>query len=136
MIEVKSPVPAEEKVRIDKWLWAARFFKTRSLAAKSVSGGHVHVNGIRSKPARPVQVGDELCIRRDRLEFVVLVQQLSSRRGPAEQARTLYRETDESVCRRALSRDERRLLNAAAPAPERRPDKRERRKIRQFIRRD
>ncbi len=129
-------MPAAEKVRIDKWLWAARFFKTRSLAARAVSGGHVHVNGGRSKPARLVQVGDELWVRRDRLEFIVLVQQLSSRRGPAAQAQTLYRETDESIRRRTLARDERRLLNAAAPAPERRPDKRDRRKIRQFIRKD
>ncbi len=136
MIEVKRRLPAEEKVRIDKWLWAARFFKTRSLAAKAVSGGHVHVNGSRSKPARPVQVGDELCVRRGSLEFVVFVQQLSSRRGPAELARTLYLETDESIRRRERSRDERRLLNAAAPAPAGRPDKRDRRKIRQFIRKD
>ncbi len=136
MIEVKRPLPAVENVRIDKWLWAARFFKTRSLAAKAVSGGHVHVNGSRCKPARLVQVGDELWVRRGRLEFVLFVQLLSSRRGPAAQARTLYLETDESVSRRALARDEWRLLNAAAPAPERRPDKRQRRKIRQFIRKD
>ena len=127
---------AEEKVRIDKWLWAARFFKTRSLAAKAVSGGHVHLNGKRIKPARTVQVGDELQIRRGLSEFVVFVESLSSRRGPAVQARTLYRETEESEQRRQMAAEERRLKPDQAVSPNRRPDKRDRRKIRKFIRKD
>ena len=126
----------EEKVRIDKWLWAARFFKTRSLASKAVSGGHVHVNGQRIKPARSVQVGDELHIRRGLTEFVVFVEDISSRRGPAVKARTLYRETEESVLRRERAADERRLKPSQAVSPNRRPDKRDRRKIRKFIRKD
>lgn len=126
----------EEKVRIDKWLWAARFFKTRSLASKAVSGGHVHVNGQRIKPARSVQIGDELHIRRGLTEFVVFVEDISSRRGPAVKARTLYRETEESVLRRERAADERRLKPFEAVSPNRRPDKRDRRKIRKFIRKD
>ena len=126
----------EEKVRIDKWLWAARFFKTRSLAAKAVSGGHVHLNGNRIKPARSVQVGDELHIRRGLTEFVVIIHELSSRRGPAVVARTLYQETDESVKQRESSVEDRRLQSSSTPGPNRRPDKRDRRKIRKFTRKD
>ena len=81
-----SSAAVEEKVRIDKWLWAARFFKTRSTASTAVSGGHVHVNGSRVKPARIVQVGDILQIRRGLVEFEVLVLELSGRRGPAVKA--------------------------------------------------
>jgi len=126
----------EEKVRIDKWLWAARFFKTRSLASKAVSGGHVHLNGQRIKPARLVQVGDELLIRRGLTEFVVFVEGLRSRRGPAVIARTMYRETEESEVRRQKAADERRLKPDQAVSPNRKPDKRDRRKIRKFIRKD
>ncbi|NOQ45823.1 MAG: RNA-binding protein [Desulfobulbaceae bacterium] len=126
----------EEKVRIDKWLWAARFFKTRSLASKAVSGGHVHLNGGRIKPARMVEIGDQLVIRRGEQQFTVIVQGLSSRRGPAVQARTLYEETEESIGDREKSREERGLIRAQAARPDRRPDKRDRRKIRKFLRKD
>ncbi|MCL7488568.1 MAG: S4 domain-containing protein [Desulfobulbaceae bacterium] len=130
-------IPAtDEKVRIDKWLWAARFFKTRSMAAKAVSGGHVHVNGSRVKPARLVQAGDTLHIRRGLLEFEVIVLELSSRRGPAVKARALYEETGESIQRRERDALDRRLVKAADSSPPRRPDKRERRKIRKFLRKD
>ena len=131
-----SPAATEEKVRIDKWLWAARFFKTRSTASQAVSGGHVHVNGSRVKPARIVQVGDTLQIRRGLVEFEVLVLELSGRRGPAIKAQTLYEETGKSVARREQEALERRLQRPADTAPVRRPDKRERRKIRKFIRKD
>jgi len=124
----------EEKVRIDKWLWAARFFKTRSLAARAVSGGHVHLNGNRVKPARPVQIGDELVIRRGEVEFTVQILALSDRRGPARIARTLYAESEESIAAREAAREERRLIRAAAPRPQGRPDKRDRRRIRKFLR--
>ncbi|MDW7773135.1 MAG: S4 domain-containing protein [Desulfobulbaceae bacterium] len=126
----------EEKIRIDKWLWAARFFKTRSLASRAVSGGHVHANGQRIKPSRIVQVGDTLEIRRGLTELVIVVEGLSGRRGPATAARTLYRETEESVKKREMQAGQRRLANMAAAGPVRRPDKRERRKIRKFIRKD
>jgi ribosome-associated heat shock protein Hsp15 len=131
-----SSAAVEEKVRIDKWLWAARFFKTRSTASTAVSGGHVHVNGNRVKPARIVQVGDILQIRRGLVEFEVLVLELSGRRGPAVKAQTLYEETAESVERREQEAIERRLQRPADTTPVRRPDKRERRKIRKFIRKD
>ena len=126
----------EEKVRIDKWLWAARFFKTRSLASRAVAGGHVQLNGGRIKPARPVQEGDRLQVRRGEEEFTVDILGLSSRRGPATVARTLYRETEESVIRREAAREQRRLLNIPAARPQGRPDKRDRRKIRKFLRKD
>lgn len=125
-----------DKVRVDKWLWAARFFKTRSLASKAVSGGHVHVDGQRIKPSRLLQVDDELQIRRGLMEFVVVVQNLSERRGPAPVARMLYQETEESVLQRESTAEQRRLANISRPRPSRRPDKRERRKIRKFIRKD
>lgn len=125
-----------EHVRIDKWLWAARFFKTRSMAAKAVGGGHVHVNGQRIKPSRIVQIGDELQIRREQTEFVIIVQDISDKRGPAPVARTLYEETEDSIRRREMTDRQRRLENIAAAGPTRRPDKRDRRKIRKFTRKD
>ena len=125
-----------EKVRIDKWLWAARFFKTRSLASKAVNGGHVHLNGARVKPSRTVMVGDRLLIRRGVETFVVDILALSSRRGPANVARTLYEETAESLEQRETAREQRRLIRAPASRPEGRPDKRDRRKIREFLRKD
>jgi len=126
----------EEKVRIDKWLWAARFFKTRSLATRAVAGGHVQCNGGRIKPSRPVQEGERLQMRRGEEEFTVDILGLSSRRGPASVARTLYRETEESVIRREAAREERRMLKVPALRPQGRPDKRDRRKIRKFLRKD
>ncbi len=133
--EVKA-LMGGEKVRIDKWLWAARFFRTRSLAAKAVSGGHVHLNEGRVKPARLLQVGDRLEIRRGEQQFTVIVLELSSRRGPAVRARTLYEETEESIAARERAREQRRMTGGPALRPDRRPDKRDRRRIRQFIRKD
>ncbi len=127
---------AAEKVRIDKWLWAARFYKTRSLAAKAVSGGHVHLNSKRVKPARPVQPGDVVEIKRGEVKFTVVILELSAKRGPATVARELYEETEESISAREDARDERRLVRSPAARPQGRPDKRARRKIREFIRKD
>jgi len=127
---------AEEKIRIDKWLWAARFFKTRSLATKAVLGGHVHVNGSRVKAARPVKEGDCLLIRRGEQEFTVNVLGISSKRGPAKIAVTLYEETGESITARESARLERRHIFGSAARPKGRPDKRDRRKIRKFLRKD
>lgn len=127
---------AEDTIRIDKWLWAARFFKTRSLAAKAVSGGHVHLNGSRIKAARQVRPGDSLVIRRGALEWTVIIQALSGRRGPATLARTLYEETEDSMVAREQASLERKLVRSPSIRPDRRPDKRERRKIRQFLRKD
>ncbi|XOF33057.1 MAG: RNA-binding S4 domain-containing protein [Candidatus Electrothrix sp. YB6] len=124
----------ENPVRIDKWLWAARFFKTRSLAAKAVSGGHVHLNGKRVKPSRSVHPGEQLRIQRGHEEYIVNILALSSRRGPAKIAATLYEETEDSLARRTAAREERRLIRASAARPEGKPDKRDRRKIREFLR--
>lgn len=124
-----------DAVRIDKWLWAARFFKTRTLASQAVNGGHVDVNGGRVKPARAVRVDDLLAIRRDQVEWTVRVLGLSDKRGPATVARTLYEETEESVTRREFQQEERRALGQQG-IPERRPDKHERRKIRRFLKKE
>jgi len=100
-------------VRIDKWLWAARFFKTRGLATEAVLGGHVHVNGARVKPAKDVRIGDTLQIRIGTTQWTVDVRELSERRGPAAVAQTLYEETPESQEERERQRLQRRL----APPP-------------------
>ena len=126
----------EEKIRLDKWLWAARFFKTRSLASKAVSGGHVHLGGSRVKPSRTVQVGDRLQVKRGEEEFTIDIMALSSRRGPATVARTLYEETGESLVLRETAHEQRRLIRTPTSRPEGKPDKRDRRKIRKFIRKD
>jgi len=127
----------EEKIRIDKWLWAARFFKTRSMAAQAVSGGKVHLNNARVKPARIIQVGDELRIRRGEVEFVVLVRGVTDRRGPAREAQLLYEETEESLRQREEMREQKRLEAAGRMyGPVKRPDKRARRQIRSFTRKD
>ena len=127
----------EEKVRIDKWLWAARFFKTRSMAAQAVSGGKVHVNGARVKPARAVLVGDEFRIRRGEVEFIVIVQGISGKRRPAKEAQLLYEETDASILQREEMRHKKRMDAAGKMyGPMKRPDKKARRQIRSFIRKD
>lgn len=122
-------------VRIDKWLWAARFYKNRALATQAVTGGLVHVNGERVKPARGVRVGDRLEITREEERFVVEVLALAERRGPASVARELYRESEESLLAREAGREARRL-RAEAPGLQiaRRPNKRDRRLIHRFIR--
>lgn len=125
-----------DTVRIDKWLWAARFFKTRSLASKAVSGGHIALNGHKIKPARTVQVGDLLVIRQGFFEVTLSVLALSEQRGPAVAARMLYQETEESVSKREQVQAERKAMNLHASCPEHRPDKHERRKIRQFLKKE
>jgi ribosome-associated heat shock protein Hsp15 len=119
-------------VRIDKWLWAARFFKTRALAQKACDLGRIHSNGIQAKPAREVRVGDMLLIRNEGGEFNVEVLQLSEMRGPAAVAQTLYRETEASKEARLKLAAERKAMQEFAPLPERRPSKRDRRRIIQF----
>lgn len=118
------------RVRLDKWLWAARFFKTRSLAAEAVSGGKVTMHGDRVKPARPLQLGDELSIRLGPYEHVVRVRELSGRRGPAAVAATLYEETPESLAARQKLAEQLRMAPAALVYEEKgRPTKRDRREI-------
>lgn len=122
-----------EPVRLDKWLWAARFYKTRALATEAINGGHVHLNGNRPKPSRAVQHGDELEIRRGPETYQIVVEGLSTRRGPATEAQQLYSESEESYLRRQAEREQRRLEAAAQPQQTRRPDKQGRRKIIRFI---
>jgi ribosome-associated heat shock protein Hsp15 len=118
-----------ERVRIDKWLWAARFFKTRGAATEAVLGGHVQVNGARVKPARDVVVGDRLEIRRGQQRFTVTVTGLAERRGPASAAAELYEEDPESIAARERQRDERRLANPLGSDLTARPTKRDRRRL-------
>lgn len=125
-----------ERVRIDKWLWAARFFKTRALASEAVDGGKVHVNGDRVKASRPVKLGDRLEIRRGQEQLEVVVQALSEQRGPAVDAQELYEETETSAAKRQADSEQRRALAAAMPRFEGRPDKRSRRALSKFTRRD
>ena len=89
-------------IRLDKWLWAARFFKTRSLAAEAITGGKISINGDRAKPSRLVQCGDQLAIRRSPYEWVVIVKNVSRLRGPASQAQQLYEETEASARKRSI----------------------------------
>lgn len=124
--------PSRHSVRIDKWLWAARFFKTRALAAKACELGRIRSNEIEAKPARDVKVGDMLRIRNEGGEFQVEVLGISDIRGPAAIAQTMYRETEESMERRAREAAERKAMQEFAPLPERRPSKRDRRRIIQF----
>jgi len=125
-----------DMVRIDKWLWAARFFKTRSLASQAVSGGHVTLNGNRVKPSRTVQPGDMLLVRRDFFEYTVKILELSERRGPASVAQTLYEETAASISKREALEEQRRILRLQGNPPDRRPEKHERRKIRRFLKKE
>ena len=119
-------------VRIDKWLWAARFFKTRALAAKACDLGRIRSNEIEAKPARDVRVGDMLRIRNEGGEFHVQVMQVSDIRGPATVAQTLYQETEQSKQQRQREAAERKAMEQYAPLPDRRPSKRDRRRIIQF----
>lgn len=119
-------------VRIDKWLWAARFFKTRAQASKACDLGRIHSNGIQAKPAREVRAGDMLRIKNEGGEFHVEVLALSEMRGPAAVAHTLYRETEASIEARLKAAAERKAMQEFAPLPERRPTKRDRRRIIQF----
>ncbi len=116
-------------LRVDKWLWAARFFKTRSLASDAVSGGKVRINGATTKPARDIKVGDKLEITNSETRWVVTVQDLSDKRGPAPEARLLYEETPESVAAREAERDARKFIQDPAADLHGRPTKRDRRQM-------
>jgi len=119
-------------VRIDKWLWAARFFKTRALASRACDLGRVRSNGIEAKPAREVRVRDMIQVRNEGGDFEIEVLQLSEMRGPAAVAQALYRETDASKEARMKLAEERKAMQQFAPIPTHRPSKRDRRRIIQF----
>lgn len=120
-------------IRIDKWLWAARFFKTRSKARLAIQGGKVHLHGKRIKPSRALSEGDVLRIQRGDEELTVTVEVLSDRRGPAVEAQKLYVESAQSIAQREQQREQKALQKAASGERERRPDKRGRRQIIRFI---
>ena len=129
-----NEVEAGEPIRLDKWLWAARFFKTRSLAAEAVTGGKVHVNGARVRPGRVVRVGDEIRVSRGPYQWGVTVRALGKQRGPASQAQLLYEETEQSKQERETLAAQIRALGPRQPSPKGRPSKKARREIIRFTR--
>lgn len=124
----------EGQQRLDKWLWAARFFKTRSLAAEAVSGGKVHLNGDRAKPSRNIKVGDRLKITRGQFEFSIMIEGLNKNRRPSVEAKALYTESEESIDKRNKLAQSLKILNANMPYSEKRPSKKQRRQIVKFKR--
>ena len=126
---------APERLRLDRWLWCARFYKSRSLAAAAVAGGHVHLNGARIKPAHAVRVGDQLTVTLGGRDRELEVTAIPARRGPASEARGCYRESAESLARGARQAEAQRLAALMTPRPEGRPDKKERRALYELARR-
>jgi len=123
----------QDKVRLDKWLWAARFYKTRSLATEAIKGGKVHLNGQRVKPSHYAEIGHIVRIKKESIEQTVIIQNLSAKRGSATIAQELYNETQESIDLREKKLQERKALFAGLPQqPTRRPNKKDRRQIIQF----
>ena len=125
----QSKSKSDSKIRLDKWLWAARFYKTRNIAKEAIDGGKVHLNGSRCKPGKEPKVGDELRLRTGWDEKTVIVRALSDKRQKADIAQQLYEETTDSIARREASAEQRKALRGATPRPERRPDKKQRRDI-------
>ena len=133
-VAVMVVMAASESVRLDRWLWAARFFKTRRLATEAIQAGKISVDGVKGKPARAVKPGQRLQIRKGPLRFEVDVEALAEQRGPAALAETLYRETAESIAERERQRTEWQVAKAAQPRPTQRPDRRDRRRLSAFKR--
>ena len=129
-----SKTRSEKKIRIDKWLWVARFYKTRSLASEAIKGGKVSVNSHRAKPSREVALGDTFVLRQGFDEKTVIVQALSDKRGPAVVAQQLYQETEDSIQKREKEKELRKLAAVQRPHGEGRPTKRLRRQIHRFTR--
>ena len=121
-----------DKVRLDKWLWAARFFKTRSLAKQAIDGGKVHYNGARVKVSKDVELGAELRIRQGWDVKIIMVEALSDKRQGAPQAQLLYTETEESLEQRALHAEQRKQMKEALISPDTKPDKKSRRQIQRY----
>lgn len=123
---------SDDGLRVDRWLWCARFYKSRSLAAESVKAGHVRLNGQRIKPSREVRIGDSLSVLRGDVEYAIVIDAIPSRRGPAAEAARCYTETPESAAAREARREARSALDR--PPTSGRPDKRTRRLIRSRVR--
>ena len=128
--------PGHDKIRLDKWLWAARFFKTRKLASEAISGGKVHLNGQRSKPGKEVKPGSQLRIHKEALEWNIEIVALCHYRRPAPEAQALYIEDEASIKKREQLAEQLRVIRSAEAAfePDSRPNKRERRQIHRFKR--
>lgn len=122
----------EQAVRLDKWLWAARFYKTRALAREMIEGGKVHYNGQRSKPGKVVELNAVLTLRQGNDDKTVLIVGISEQRRPANEASTLYEETQESIEKREKVALARKMNALTMPHPDRRPDKKERRDLMKF----
>jgi len=131
--ELRSEVAEDSRIRFDKWLWAARFYKTRSLCVQAIDAGQVRVNGDRAKPARNMRVGEVVSIRKSGIVCVVTITALSDRRGSATDAAKLYCETEASAAAREEALLSRRAADAAQPRFPGRPTKRERRKLEDFL---
>ncbi|MCA6063229.1 ribosome-associated heat shock protein Hsp15 [Thalassolituus marinus] len=123
---------SNEKIRLDKWLWAARFFKTRALAKAAIEGGKVHYDGQRCKVSKTADVGAKLTVRQGFDEKIIIIKALSDQRRGAPEARLLYEETPESIKSRMDEGERRRVLRASMPMPDHRPNKKERRDMRRF----
>jgi len=132
MTELSKFLSTQNKIRIDIWLWAGRFFKTRSLCKQAIEGGKVQQNGQRSKPSRPLSIGDHVQITRGQEKITIEVMALAEKRGPASIAQQLYRETEESIAAREKQSEIRRINQAGMTPSNRKPDKKQRRQIHRF----
>jgi len=124
----------EDRMRLDKWLWAARFFKTRALAIEAINGGKIHINGQRAKPGKEIGFGARLQISKDQTIWDVTVTALNAQRRPASEAALLYEETPESRAKRQSEVERRKLDREMGVQPDQRPDKKDRRVIHRFKR--
>jgi ribosome-associated heat shock protein Hsp15 len=122
----------QESLRIDKWLWTSRFFKTRSLATEAVNGGKVHLNGQRVKAGRPVKIGDRLSIQKENGIYEITVQGINTTRRPAKEAILTYEESEQSRLQREREQELRKLVAATRPVPRGKPGKHEREQLRRF----
>ena len=121
-----------EGIRIDKWLWNSRFFKTRSLASDAVNGGKVHLNGQRVKAGRLIKIGDDLSIQKNADFYEISIKGINKTRRPAKEAVLTYEESENSRLKRAQEHEIKKLASASRPMPKSKPDKREREQLRQF----
>ncbi|CAI1900204.1 Heat shock protein 15 [Serratia marcescens] len=129
---MKEKATRDDAVRLDKWLWAARFYKTRALAREMIDGGKVHYNGQRGKPSKIVELNAELKLRQGNEERTVIVLALTSQRRGANEAQQMYQETEASIANREKMALARKMNALTMPHPDRRPDKKERRDLMKF----
>ncbi len=129
---MKESADQSESIRLDKWLWVARFYKTRAIARDMVDGGKVHYNGQRSKPSKTVEVGAELKLRQGNDERTIVILAVNNQRRGATEAQQLYQETEASIANREKVAQARKMNALTMPHPDRRPDKKERRHLIRF----